>query len=140
MHKKIIVSAMLAALAAYGVSAYAQDRHAQNAHGTQQQDQRGDAARDHGNNDRRDNDHRDIHAQPNKSAQHAGNRGAGSRHNLHKGNRVPAAYRNKQHYVSDWRGRHLSAPPRGHQWVQVDGDYVLMTVATGLITQIMLGN
>ena len=133
MNKKIIVSAMLAALAAYSVSAYAQDRHAQNEHGAQQQGQRG-------NNERHDNDRRDIHGHPDKGPQHAGNRGAGPRHDLHKGNRVPTAYRNKQHYVSDWRGRHLSAPPRGHQWVQVDGDYVLMAVATGLITQLILGN
>jgi Ni/Co efflux regulator RcnB len=42
--------------------------------------------------------------------------------------------------VNDWRGHRLSAPPRGYQWVQTGGDYVLAAVATGVIMQIFLGN
>ncbi|MGK5079216.1 RcnB family protein [Janthinobacterium sp. HLX7-2] len=134
-NKKIIVSSLLVAFMACSASAFAQDRHDdRNDRTSQQHDQRGDR-----NDDRRD-DHARPNAHPNNGANHASNRGAGPRHDLHKGNRLPFEYRNKQHYVSDWRGRHLSAPPRGHQWVQVDGDYVLMAVTTGLIAQIILGN
>lgn len=142
MNRNIVVSALVAALMACGASASAQDRHEQNERGPQQQDQRGDAARDHADNGRQRDDNGRGHAdaRPQHGDSHASNRGAGPRHDLHKGNRVPSEYRNKQHYVSDWRGRHLSAPPRGHQWVQVDGDYVLMAVATGVIAQIVLGN
>jgi Ni/Co efflux regulator RcnB len=40
--------------------------------------------------------------------------------------------------VNDWRSHRLSAPPRGYQWVQVGGDYVLVAIATGIIAQLLL--
>jgi Ni/Co efflux regulator RcnB len=55
-----------------------------------------------------------------------------------RGGRVPAQYRDRQYVVNDWRGHHLHAPPRGQQWVQVGGDYVLVAIATGVIVQLML--
>lgn len=67
-------------------------------------------------------------------------RGAGPNHNFHRGDRLPVEYRNRQYVVDDWRGHRLSAPPRGYQWVQTGGDYVLVAVATGLIAQLLLGN
>jgi Ni/Co efflux regulator RcnB len=33
----------------------------------------------------------------------------------------------------DYRTYHLKAPPRGYEWRQVDGNYVLAAVATGVI-------
>jgi Ni/Co efflux regulator RcnB len=42
--------------------------------------------------------------------------------------------------VNDWRGRHLNAPPRGQQWVQVGTDYALIAIATGVIAQLVLNN
>jgi len=42
--------------------------------------------------------------------------------------------------VNDWRGHHLSPPPRGYQWVQVGNDYVLAAIATGIIAQLLLNN
>lgn len=141
MNKKIIVSSLVAAFLACSASAFAQDRHDRNDY-QQQHDQRGerhDDRRDDRHDDRHD-DRRDDHARPGHAPQHAGNRGVGPRHDWHKGNRLPPEYRTRQHVVNDWRARRLSAPPRGHQWVQVDGDYVLMAAATGLIAQIILGN
>ena len=138
MNKKILVSSLIAAFMACSASAYAQDRHDRNDNRPQQHDQRGND-RDNRHDDRRD-DRRDDHARPGHAPQHAGNRGVGPRHDWHKGNRLPAEYRNKRHVVNDWRARRQSPPPRGHQWVQVDGDYVLMAAATGLIAQIILGN
>lgn len=38
----------------------------------------------------------------------------------------------------DWRRHHLRAPPRGYEWREVDGRYVLAAVATGLIADIIL--
>jgi Ni/Co efflux regulator RcnB len=55
-----------------------------------------------------------------------------------RGGHIPYEYRNRQYYVNDWRGHHLSAPPRGYQWVQVGGDYVLIALATGLIANLIL--
>jgi Ni/Co efflux regulator RcnB len=37
----------------------------------------------------------------------------------------------------DYRQNHLRAPPRGYEWREVDGNYVLAAVATGLIASII---
>ena len=42
--------------------------------------------------------------------------------------------------VDDWRGHHLSAPPRGYHWVQTGSDYVLVAIATGVILQLLLSH
>jgi Ni/Co efflux regulator RcnB len=55
-----------------------------------------------------------------------------------RGGHIPPEYRNRQYVVNDWRGHHLHAPPRGYQWVQVGGDYVLVAVATGIIAQLLI--
>ena len=67
-------------------------------------------------------------------------RGAGPDHAFHQGGRLPPQYRSRQYVVDDWRGHHLSAPPRGYHWVQTGGDYVLVAIATGVILQLLLNN
>jgi Ni/Co efflux regulator RcnB len=37
----------------------------------------------------------------------------------------------------DYRAHHLRAPPRGYEWREVDGNYVMAAVATGLIASII---
>jgi Ni/Co efflux regulator RcnB len=37
----------------------------------------------------------------------------------------------------DYKERHLRAPPRGYEWRQVDGNYVLAAVATGVIASVV---
>ena len=37
----------------------------------------------------------------------------------------------------DYRQHHLRAPPRGYEWREVDGNYVLAAAATGLIYSII---
>ena len=37
----------------------------------------------------------------------------------------------------DYHQHHLRAPPRGYEWREVDGNYVLAAVATGLIASII---
>ena len=56
----------------------------------------------------------------------------------HRGGYIPRQYRNRQYVVNNWRDHRLNAPPRGQQWVQVDSDYVLIAIATGIITQLVL--
>lgn len=64
--------------------------------------------------------------------------GAGPNHNFYRGDRLDRQYRHNNYVVDDWRGHHLSPPPRGYHWVQTGGDYVLVAIATGIITQILL--
>jgi Ni/Co efflux regulator RcnB len=37
----------------------------------------------------------------------------------------------------DYRAHHLRAPPRGYEWREVDGNYVMAAAATGLIASII---
>jgi Ni/Co efflux regulator RcnB len=89
-------------------------------------------------------DHRDYrHAPPPppmRGPQFHGPRGAGPDHNWYRGGRIPPQYRGYQYVVNDWRGHHLSAPPRGYHWVQYGADYVLVAIATGVIMQLILSN
>jgi Ni/Co efflux regulator RcnB len=51
---------------------------------------------------------------------------------------APYLYRNKQYVVDDYRAHNLSAPPRGHQWVQVGSDYALVKTNSGTIVDLLL--
>jgi Ni/Co efflux regulator RcnB len=85
------------------------------------------------NDGRRDDRGRDFH--------NGGDRGPewrGADHSYYRGDRLPPQYRTRQYVVDDWRGHHLNAPPRGYQWVQSGGDYLLVAVATGIIASILL--
>ena len=57
----------------------------------------------------------------------------------HRGGHIPAPYRDHADVVNDWRLHRLSPPPRGYEWVQVGPDYVLVTIRTGIIAQIVVG-
>jgi Ni/Co efflux regulator RcnB len=147
MIKKLLIPVLIAA--SFSSMAVAQDRNndrdrndrnrgdnMQRGHDNDRsRDDRGDFRGDNRRDDRHDNrfnDHRDDRSRM------AHYRGAGPRHDLQRGGRLPTQYRNRQYVVNDWRGHHLSAPPRGHQWVQTGSDYVLVAAATGLIAQIFL--
>lgn len=70
-------------------------------------------------------------------------RGAGPNHNWHQGGHLPPQYRTQHYIVNDWRTHRaygLYAPPRGHHWVQNGGDYLLVAIATGVITSIILNS
>jgi len=105
-------------------------------------DDRGDRGRGHsdrGHSDVRPFDRHDSRGRgPRKD--HHGERGAGPDHSFYRGDRLPMEYRHRQYVVSDWRGHHLSAPPRGYHWVQSGGDYLLVAIATGVILQLLLNN
>ncbi len=57
-----------------------------------------------------------------------------------RGRYIPVEYRSHQYVVVNPYQHRLYAPPRGHQWVQVGSDYVLVAIATGLIVNLILNN
>ena len=140
MHKKSIISAALAVMLTVSTSvAFAQNHGNDHDRGQQSQDHkrldhdndRGPGRNDRQNDQARNNDQRDLRHWA---------RGAGPRHDMRKGSRISNEYRGNQYVVNDWRGHRLSAPPRGSHWVQTGSDYVLVTVATGIIAQILLSH
>lgn len=136
MKNKMIATALLALTVAASGSAFAQrgDRDGRDDHSNGRDNysqQRDDHQR--GNSE----DHRNDRGQ---KFVRDDSRGAGPRHDMRRGQRLSQEYRNNRYVVSDWRSRHLSAPPRGQHWVQTGNDYVLASIATGIIAQVLLNN
>ena len=52
---------------------------------------------------------------------------------------VEPVYRSDRYWVTDWHARHLYAPPRDHRWLYVNGDYILVAIASGVIVSILSG-
>lgn len=138
MKSAAVVCAILAMSLTVGGSAFAQ---ASNFESSQDANRNRQAQRN-APQDRRDNQAR----QPSRyyNQRHGDNyarqdeRGAGPNHQFYRGGRLPMEYRSRQYVVNDWRGHHLSAPPRGYHWVQSGGDYILVAIATGVILQLLL--
>lgn len=63
----------------------------------------------------------------------------GGRHDWHRGDRIDRGNWGRYQRV-DYRQHRLSAPPRGYEWRQVDNNYVLAAVATGVIASIIAAN
>ena len=40
----------------------------------------------------------------------------------------------------DWHAHHLRQPPRGYGWREVDGNYVLAAVTTGVIASVIIAS
>lgn len=66
--------------------------------------------------------------------------GAGPQHKWVKGSHVPLQYRSGQYVLHHWQAHGLKSPPKGYQWVQYDADYLLVSIATGVIAQLILGH
>jgi len=152
--KTKFIAALIALTFTASGSAFAQrgdhgnDRdHDRNGYSQQQHnDRRDDDRRDDNRNDRHDR-HDGPRANDNKhrndSAQYYrrdDSRGGGPRHDMRRGGKLHKEYRHDRYVVNDWRGRHLSAPPRGYHWVQTGNDYVLAAIATGIIAQVLFAN
>lgn len=152
MNSKAIISAVIAMSMLSSSAVFAQRNDRGNERNDRaEQNQRGDEHRndEHRNDERRGDEHRDDQIQgrndrndytPVAHDDRGGPRGAGPRHDMRRGGRLSNEYRGNQYVVSDWRGHHLNAPPRGYHWVQTGGDYVLAAVATGIIMQVLLNN
>jgi len=55
----------------------------------------------------------------------------------HRGQYLPREYRGGRYVVVQHHPR-LYQPPRGHHWVQVNGEFLLIAAATGLIAHAIL--
>jgi Ni/Co efflux regulator RcnB len=54
-----------------------------------------------------------------------------------KGHRMTAAERRHMAEVRDYRRYRLSAPPRGHRWVRVDNEFLLIGLTSGIVSSII---
>jgi Ni/Co efflux regulator RcnB len=80
------------------------------------------------------NGHDDHHSAPMRGPMHH------SRHaDWHQGGHIGHSDWSRGRHV-DYRAHHLRRPPRGYEWREVDGNYVLAAAATGLIASIILAN
>lgn len=136
MKNSVIASVMIALSLAASGNAFAQrDDHGRGQdHGRyEKHDDRHDNGPKHDKNDKRDKyDARHYHRDD--------KRGGGPRGDLRRGGYLSKEYRTQRYVVTDWRARHLSAPPKGHHWVRAGNDYVLAAIATGVIAQVLLSN
>ncbi|MFM0001174.1 RcnB family protein [Paraburkholderia dipogonis] len=129
MKSRIIAPLLIASLLGTSVAAFAQPHHD-----------------DHGNGQSSHNKPNPGHGAPHGKghgpAPHDASRGGPGgpipHNDWHKGERLPAEYRDHNYVVDDWHGHGLQAPPRGYQWVGVNGDYVLAAIATGVIANVLL--
>ena len=55
------------------------------------------------------------------------------KHRWNRGHRLSAAERRHLRDVRDYHRYRLSAPPRGHRWVKVDNDFLLIGITSRII-------
>ena len=79
------------------------------------------------------------HSQMHKSGpKHDARRYNNRRHlSWKRGSRLPQSYRG--HVVNNYSHYKLRKPPRGYHWVKVNNDYMLISIATGIISSIIAG-
>jgi len=58
---------------------------------------------------------------------------------LKRGEQLPPRYRTHHYVVENWQAHRLTEPPPGHQWVQAGSDYALVAIATGVVTEVLVG-
>ena len=102
--------------------------------------QQGAQANNHqGNGDNRGPGHGDKGPQGNPHQErHERDHFAWNGHDFRKGQPAPERYRGNDYRINDWNDRGLPAPPRGQHWSYIDGNYVLIAAATGIITSILI--
>jgi Ni/Co efflux regulator RcnB len=99
------------------------------------QDRRNDNAdrdrdrNDYGNRDRDDARDRDRE----------GNRDR-DRHRWEAGDRVDREYLGSQYVIGDWGRDGLSRPPRGHEWIRVGDEFMLVRVQDQKIAKVIFGD
>ncbi|MCP1437793.1 Ni/Co efflux regulator RcnB [Erwinia persicina] len=76
------------------------------------------------------------HRDPRHNA-HPAERRQAAHPEFRKGRPLPEKYRGEGYQVNDWHKRGLKAPPAGHRWQNIDGNYVLIAIATGAIVSVI---
>lgn len=154
MFKKALVFAVTAAcLSAGAAQAQSYDnRYDQRAqHGYRYDGDRGDRSRYDGRYDgRRDGRHdgyRDSRYESRRDGRYDSrdyryrdNHGyqVSQRHHFRRGDRLTREH-GRYYVVQDWRRhRGMYAPQRGYQWVEMNGEFALVAIATGLIAHVLL--
>src|SRR5262245_325279 len=56
-----------------------------------------------------------------------------------RGERGPMFYVAPQYYIAEPRAYRLAGPPPGHRWIMVDGDAFLVQIASGMVTDVVVG-
>lgn len=107
---RIIVPALVAAVLACGAAAQAHQRNEQ-----------------------------DARAQQVKAVKAGPYRSVASSGQLKRGEQLPPRYRTHHYVIEDWKAHRLTEPPAGHQWVQAGRDYALVSIATGTVTEVLVG-
>ncbi|WP_434586031.1 RcnB family protein [Klebsiella sp. R390] len=92
-------------------------------------DNRGPGRDQHADNRGQSKPHQDRHEQDHF---------AWNGHDFRKGQPAPEHYRGNDYRVNDWNARGLPAPPQGQHWSYIDGNYVLIAAASGIITSILV--
>jgi Ni/Co efflux regulator RcnB len=60
-------------------------------------------------------------------------------HRFYRGSYLPHEYRSRGYHVNNWQSYPgLYAPAYGQQWVNVNGDFLLVALATGLIANALM--
>jgi len=111
--------------------------------GDQRPDNRGnDQNRDRGNNrhEMADNRHDQDNNRRGKQARNDRDHFAWQGHEFRRGHAIPQEYRGDRYRVANWHERGLREPPRGYHWASIDGNYVLIAAATGVITALVLNS
>lgn len=54
-----------------------------------------------------------------------------------EGDNVPDQYQRDSLALKDWQQRHLSAPGKNQQWVEIKDTYALVDIPTGTIKQMV---
>lgn len=129
MKSKVIASLLIASLFGASGAAFAQQQHNDDHGGGQPAHRAGNPAHGAPHGGR---------GGPVHEASAGGPGGPIPHNDWHKGERLPAEYRDHNYVVDDWHEHGLQAPPRGYQWVGVNGDYVLAAIATGVIANVLL--
>jgi len=141
MNRKTAVSVAVALAMATSQLSFAQGNSNHNRDGNRNDHDRNEGRQhdNRGNSPKPErHDNRDFGRSHNEE-RNRGGRGVGPNHEYYRGDRMPVEYRHRHYVVEDWRGHHLSAPPRGYHWVQSGNDYVLIAITTGIILSLMLG-
>ncbi|MFP1760483.1 RcnB family protein [Lonsdalea quercina] len=109
--------------------------------------QQGPGSQQHGGHDgnRGGQANRGGHGEPGRQQSHVQRGGdrdhfVSHGHDFRRGKPAPARYRGNDYRVNDWRARGLRQPPSGQHWAYIDGNYVLIAAATGVITSIILNS
>jgi Ni/Co efflux regulator RcnB len=119
-----LLTAALALSLLTGTAAMAQPDHRDDHGGYGQQ-----GRDDRGGHDNRGYDRsRDVHQRNDERR---------AEHRWARGERLPSDYYRSRTYYVDYRTHHLRRPPYGYQWVQVDNNYALVALTTGLIASII---